>query len=71
MWPGVEKRVHRLKKIYPFGDNADEVVVVGTVEYWTEDGSYIKKDMAARAKYQRNPKSSVVEMSTLQVWLTA
>jgi hypothetical protein len=70
MWNGVPKRIHRPSKIFPFGDNASEVVIIGSVEYWMDDGSYVKKDMAAHAKYQRNPKTSGIEMSSLQVWLT-
>jgi hypothetical protein len=70
MWNGVPKRIHRPLKIYPFGDNAQEVAIMGTVEYWPDDGSYVKKDMAARARYQKNPQTGVVEMSSLQVWLT-
>jgi hypothetical protein len=71
MWTGVSKRLHRPQKIYPFGNDASEVAIIGTVEYWPDDGSYVKKDMAAVARYQKNPQSGVVEMSRLQVWLTS
>ncbi|KAH7116766.1 hypothetical protein B0J11DRAFT_100520 [Dendryphion nanum] len=70
MWNGVPKRLHRPSKIYPFGNDADEVMILGSVEYWPDDGPYVKKDMAARAKYQRNANSGKIEMSSLQVWLT-
>ncbi|KAF2659435.1 hypothetical protein K491DRAFT_712711 [Lophiostoma macrostomum CBS 122681] len=71
MWSGVAKRVHRPTKIYPFGNDASEVTIIGTVEYWPDDGSYLKKDMAAVAKYQKNLRTGLVEMSRLQVWLTS
>ncbi|KAF2794085.1 hypothetical protein K505DRAFT_407704 [Melanomma pulvis-pyrius CBS 109.77] len=70
MWNGVPKRTHRPAKVFPFGDNANTVVIIGTVEYWMDDGLYVKKDMAAQAKYQRSSKTGGIEMSSLQVWLT-
>jgi hypothetical protein len=70
MWNGVPKRIHRPLKVFPFGENAKEVIIIGSVEYWMDDRSYVKKAMAAHAKYQRNPKTSGIEMSSLQVWLT-
>ncbi|KAF2116656.1 hypothetical protein BDV96DRAFT_645073 [Lophiotrema nucula] len=70
MWNGVPKRIHRPLKVYPFGDDADEVTIIGMVEYWNDDGSYAKKDMAARAKYSRKSDGGI-EMSSLQVWLTS
>ena len=71
MWDGVPKRIHRPIKVYPFGNNASEVVIIGSVEYWPDDGAYVKKDMAARASYRKNSETGAVEMSRLQVWLTS
>ncbi|ORY07927.1 hypothetical protein BCR34DRAFT_489090, partial [Clohesyomyces aquaticus] len=71
MWNGVPKRVHRPMKIYPFDENANEVTIISIVQYWPDDGSYVKKGMAARAKYQRNAQSGALEMLSLQVWLTS
>ena len=71
MWDGVPKRIHRPKKIFPFGNNASEVAIIGTVEYWPDDEPYVKKDMAAVARYQKNERTGNVEMSRLQVWLTS
>ena len=70
MWGGVPKRLHRPKKIFPLGNHADEVVIIGTVEYWPENGSYKKQDMAARAKYQKDPVTGQAKILELQVWLT-
>ncbi|KAF2689369.1 hypothetical protein K458DRAFT_439708 [Lentithecium fluviatile CBS 122367] len=70
MWNGVPRRLHRPKKVFPFSDNSNEVVIVGTVEYWPDDGENKTQDMAARAKYQKNAKTGKTEMSSLQVWLT-
>ncbi|KAF2740953.1 hypothetical protein EJ04DRAFT_423933 [Polyplosphaeria fusca] len=69
MWNSIPKRTHRPLKVYPFGDDATEVAIIGTVEYWPDDGGYIKKDMAARMKFQRSPKTSKPEIASLQVWL--
>jgi hypothetical protein len=70
MWSGVPKRIHRPLKIFPFGDNADELVIIGTVEYWPEDGPSKKQDMAARARYQKIPTTRKAEIVRLQVWLS-
>lgn len=70
MWYGVLKRLHRPKKIFPFGDGANELVITGTVEYWKDDGSYEKHDIAVRANYQINAATHDIRMSSLQVWLT-
>ncbi|KAK7189132.1 fungal specific transcription factor [Paraphaeosphaeria sporulosa] len=70
MWDGVPRRLHRPRKVFPFGDNADEVVIIGTVEYWPEDGPYKKQDMAARAKYRKDSNTGEVKIVRLQVWLT-
>ena len=70
MWNGVPKRLHRPKKIFLFGDDPNEVVIIGTVEYWPNDGPYRVQDMATRAKYHRNVKTGKIEMLSLQVWLT-
>lgn len=71
MWDGVPRRLHRPQKIFPFGTNANELVIIGTVEYWPDGGSYKKQDMAAQAKYRRNADTGRVEMESLQVWLSA
>ncbi|KAF2639179.1 hypothetical protein P280DRAFT_55705 [Massarina eburnea CBS 473.64] len=70
MWDGVSKRLHRPQKIFPFGDDPNELVIIGTVEHWLEHGPYQKQDMAARVKYQRSL-TGRVEVSSMQVWLTA
>lgn len=70
MWKGVPKRLHRPQKVFPFGDDPDELVIIGTVEYWPEDGSYKKQDMVARARYQKDAITGDAKIATLQVWLT-
>lgn len=70
MWNGVPKRLHRPKKVFPFGKDSKEVVIVGSVEYWADDGSHNTQDMSAHAKYKRDAKTGKVVMESLQVWLT-
>ncbi|KAF1978095.1 hypothetical protein BU23DRAFT_251185 [Bimuria novae-zelandiae CBS 107.79] len=45
MWNDVPRRLHRPEKIFPFRNNADELVIIGTVEYWPEAGSYKKQSI--------------------------
>ena len=39
LWSGpIKKRQHHLKKIFPFGDNSNEVMLYGTVDYVLKNG---------------------------------
>jgi hypothetical protein len=38
MWEKVASRLHTPIKIFPFGENADEVMLFGTVAYTLKDG---------------------------------
>jgi len=50
MWEKVASRVHEPVKIFPFGPNADEVMLYGTVKYGLKAGGESSKDWAARAQ---------------------
>lgn len=38
MWTAVEARLHTVYKVYPFGAEADEVMIYGIVDYTFKDG---------------------------------
>ena len=38
LWEKVSERLHRPQKIFPFGENADEVMLHGTVAFTLKDG---------------------------------
>ena len=50
LWSGpVKTRLHTLEKIFPFGDNPDEVMLNGHVEYGLKNGKDITVHWAGRA----------------------
>ncbi|KAE8451295.1 hypothetical protein EG329_004460 [Mollisiaceae sp. DMI_Dod_QoI] len=49
LWEKVASRLHRPLKIFPFGENADEVMLYGTVAYTLKDGRKADIDWSARA----------------------
>lgn len=50
MWTAVRARSHHPLKIFPFGINATEVMLYGTVSYEFKAGGSASKDWAARAE---------------------
>lgn len=49
MWEHVASRSHKPEKIFPFGPNADEVMIYGTVSYGLKNGKSNEITWAARA----------------------
>jgi hypothetical protein len=49
MWTHVSSRRHEVSKVFPFGRDADEVMLSRTVEYIMENGKSLAVDWAARA----------------------
>jgi len=49
MWQGVTSRRHVPIKIFPFGSDADDLMLYGTVEYGLQNGKSLTVDWAARA----------------------
>lgn len=49
MWEHVFSRSHKPEKIFPFGPNADEVMVYGSVSYGLKNGKSNEITWAARA----------------------
>ncbi len=50
MWTHVARRVHTPIKIFPFGADASDLMLYGTVAYELHDGRKTEIDWAARAK---------------------
>jgi len=67
MWEKVASRAHFPKKVYPFGENADEVMLYGTVKYELKDGKKATVDWSARAHLVKE--EGVVKMDFYQVYL--
>jgi hypothetical protein len=54
-------------KVFPYGPNADEFMLYGTVDYVLKDGTKKSVDWAARAHLVKN--GGVVQMDFYQVYL--
>jgi len=54
-------------KVFPYGHNADEMMLYGTVDYVLKDGTKKSVDWAARAHLVKN--EGVVKMDFYQVYL--
>jgi len=68
MWEKVSSRAHAPLKIFPFGPNANEVMLYGTVKYGLKVGGESSKDWAARAHLVKEDDGNV-KMSFYQVYL--
>jgi len=53
MWATVASRLHSPTKIFPFGNDANEVMLYGNVAYVLKDGRKAEVDWAARANLVR------------------
>lgn len=67
MWEKVESRLHRPLKIFPYGPNANEVMIHGTVRYGLKVGGNSSVDWAAYARLKEV--DGVVKMDFYQVYL--
>jgi len=69
MWEKVSTRSHKPSKIFPFGPDADEVMLFGTVEFTFKEGGGSALDWAARAKLVRE--GGKVKMGFYQVYMVS
>lgn len=67
MWEKVQSRLHTPKQIFPFGKDANEVMIHGSVAFVLKDGRKAEVDWAARAIMQQ--KGQQWKMSYYQVYL--
>ncbi|EDU39692.1 hypothetical protein TUN199_04044 [Pyrenophora tritici-repentis] len=68
MWEKVASRAHEPVKIFPFGPNADQVMLYGTVKYGLKAGGESSKDWAARAQLVKD-EDGHVKLNFYQVYL--
>lgn len=50
MWEAVASRKHTVYKVFPYGENATELMLYGKVQYGFRDGRETSVDWAARAE---------------------
>jgi hypothetical protein len=67
MWEKVASRKHVAKKVFPFGPNADDVMLYGTVHYGLKAGGESGLDWAARAHLVKE--NGKVKMDYYQAYL--
>lgn len=67
MWSHVSSRTHNVSKVFPYGPNADEVMLYGTVAYEMKNGKSLSVDWAARAHLVVHGED--VKMDFYQVYL--
>jgi hypothetical protein len=69
LWEKVTSRLHRASKVFPYGPNADEVMLHGTVHYQLKAGGESSLDWAAYAHLVKV--DGVVKMDFYQVYLVS
>jgi len=69
MWEKVSTRSHKPSKVFPFGPNAEEVMLFGTVEFTFKEGGGSAVDWAARAKLVQE--GGKVKMGFYQVYMVS
>lgn len=69
MWEHVESRKHEPVKVFPFGANASEVMLHGTVLYGLKSGLSQRADWAALAHLGED--SGVVRLAFYRVYLVS
>jgi hypothetical protein len=67
MWEKVASRKHVAKRIFPFGPNADDVMLHGSVQYEFKAGGESSLEWAARAHLVKE--NGEVKMDFYQVYL--
>ena len=68
LWSGpVKTRKHTLKKIFPFGDDATELMLYGIVDYGLKNGKDVNVNWSARAEMVED--GGQLKMKFYQVYL--
>lgn len=69
MWEKVSSRKHKPQRIFPYGSNADEVMLYGTVDYGLKDGKTASVEWAGHAHLVKE--GDAVKMDVYQVYLVS
>ena len=68
MWDLVQERRHTVHKIFPFGNNSTEFMLVGLVNYTLKTGEKKDVEWAGRATLEKSP-SEKWTFGFYQIWL--
>lgn len=71
MWDSVVSRKHTVPKVFPFGNDASEVMLYGKVELGLRSGESKSIDWAARAQLVESEVDGKLRMSFYQVYLVS
>lgn len=69
MWTHVKSRKHTVHKVFPFGEDASEVMMQGTVEYGLKNGKDLSQPWAGYAKLSKE--GGEVKMSYYQIYMVS
>ena len=72
LWTGpVKTRLHTLEKIFPFGDQSDEVMLYGRVDYVLKNGKDVTVNWAGRALMVQEEGGGGLKMKFYQVYMVS
>lgn len=71
MWTAVDARKHTVPKIFPFGNDANEFMLYGTVDLSLKNGGSASLEWAGRAKVVKSATDGKMRMSFYQVYLVS
>lgn len=71
MWTAVESRKHTVPKVFPFGGNANEFMLYGTVDLGLKNGGSASLEWAGRAKVTKSSTDGMWRMKYYQVYLVS
>jgi hypothetical protein len=71
MWSAVESRKHTIPSIFPFGSNAGEFMLHGTVLYKLKTGTEAEVEWAARASVVKSSSDGKYRFAYYQVYLVS
>ncbi|BDD62600.1 hypothetical protein MPDQ_007312 [Monascus purpureus] len=69
-WASLSRRLHRPTKMFPFGNQSTEFVIIGTAEVWEKEGKYSKMNSASHFRCRRDAASGVMEIISLNIWVS-
>lgn len=71
MWAAVDSRKHTVPKIFPFGSDANEFMLYGTVDLGLKNGGSASLEWAGRAQIAKSAEDGKWRMKFYQVYLVS
>ncbi len=68
MWEHVKARKHTIHRVYPYGNDATEFMIIGLAEYQLKTGEAKDVEWAGRARFAKSA-SGRWQFSFYQIWL--